>query len=199
MNQHRDDYKKWKKGKYSFLSSFTLFEKYGIENCFIELIELFPCKCNDELRKKEREHIDKIKCVNIVKPFVSKEESIERCKIYRETHKEEIAEKEKIYRKTHKEEIAETKKIHYETHKEEIAEKWKIYSKVYKEQIIEKNKIKYQKNKELILEEMKKTFTCNCGSTLRIRAKKRHERTLKHKEYLTTIGTLCSTAVTETS
>jgi len=176
MNQHRQDFNKWKKNpeKYDFLSSFTLFEKYGIENCFIELIESFPCKCNDELRKKEREHIEKQECVNIVKRvIVTEEERVELCKIIR--------------------------KNHYKLHKDELSEKHK------------------------------EKYDCPCGTTLRIADKSQHEKTKKHynfvngiekkilthqdikdrqkryddkrrsKKYLSTIGTLCSTAVTESS
>jgi hypothetical protein len=127
MNQHRCSYKRWKEGKNErFVSSFTLFEKYGIEECFIELIEIFPCNCNDELRKKEREWIEKMKCVNIVKRVIITEE--------------EIAERKKIYREEHKEQIAE-------------------------------------KGKE--------TFTCNCGSVCRKSEKVRHERSLKHQNFIT--------------
>jgi hypothetical protein len=152
MNQHRQDFDKWKKGKYGFLSSFTLFEKFGIENCYIELVELFPCKCNDELRKKEREYIDKIKCVNMDRPFRTKEEAIQQ------------------------------KKNHAEENKIEIAEK---------------RAEKYRANKEEIAEKKKEKYDCPCGSTLRISDKSTHEKTKKHKNYLTTIGTLCSTAVTQ--
>jgi hypothetical protein len=124
MNQHRDDYKKWKVNpeKYNFVSSFTLFEKYGIEECFIELLELFPCNCNDELRKKEREWIEKMECCNKVKRvIITEEENVEYLKIYYETHKEEILENSKIYYETHKEE----KKIKYKNKKNELLEKRK--------------------------------------------------------------------------
>ena len=100
MNQHRQHFKQWKNGKYHFVSSFTLFEKFGIENCYIELIELFPCNCNDELRKKEREHIDKIECVNIIKkPFRTMEEKIEDDKICKRKYEEKSKEKISIQRK----------------------------------------------------------------------------------------------------
>jgi len=141
MNQHRQDFNKWKRNpeKYDFLSSFTLFEKFGIENCFIELIELFPCKCNDELRKKEREHIEKIKCVNINRPIITEEEEIERVKEYG--------------------------KKHYELHKDEL------------------------------LEKRKETYECLCGSICRKSDKSQHEKSKKHQNYLTAIGT--HTAITE--
>lgn len=41
-----------------------LFDKYGVENCKIELIENFPCNNKEELHKKEGEHIKNNNCVN---------------------------------------------------------------------------------------------------------------------------------------
>jgi hypothetical protein len=148
-----------------------LFEKYGIENCFIELIESFPCKCNDELRKKEREWFDKIKCVNMARPFVTKEERVE---------------KEK-----------ECSKIYYEANKELIMAKVKTYQQENKEQIAEYHKEYKQANKEQIAENAKEAYECQCGSIIRKDSKTRHEKTKKHQNYLLTINTFCTTAVTE--
>eukprot|EP01041_Mallomonas_annulata_P014496 gene14496-30857_t len=39
MNAHRNAYKCFKNDKYSFVSVFDLFDKFGVENCKIELIE----------------------------------------------------------------------------------------------------------------------------------------------------------------
>jgi hypothetical protein len=170
MVKHRNSYKYWKKNpkKNSFVSCYTLFEKFGIENCFIELLELFPCNCNDELRKKEREWFDKLNCVNIVRPFITKEEN---------------------YYETHKIEIAETRKIHYDEYKEEILKKNKEYRDKHKEEIIIKDKIRYHKNKEQINEKKKETYECPCGSICRKSDKNRHNRSKKHQKYLTTIST----------
>ena len=44
MDTHRSDYKRWKNGVYNFVTSFTIFEEYGIENCNIVLLELCPCE-----------------------------------------------------------------------------------------------------------------------------------------------------------
>ena len=196
MDSHRDDYKKWKRNpeKYSFLSSFTLFEKFGIENCFIELIELFPCSCNDELRKKEREWFDKLNCVNIVKPFISKEERVEQKKIYGQENKEQIAERMKEWCEENKEELAEKKKIYYDEHKEEILKKNKEYRDEHKEEIIIKDRIKYHKNKIKYNEKKKETYECLCGSVCRKSEKARHERTLKHQNYLAEL-TVCVPAI----
>jgi hypothetical protein len=45
-------------------SSKYLFNKYGIDNCKIELIENFPCNNIEESNKKEAEHIRARKCIN---------------------------------------------------------------------------------------------------------------------------------------
>ena len=91
MSYHHQDYKKYKNKpeKYSYISSFILFDKFGFENCFIELLELVSCNCNDELKKKEREWIKKINCCNKVKrPICSKEEKIVNDKICKKTYEE---------------------------------------------------------------------------------------------------------------
>jgi hypothetical protein len=45
MDCHRRDYAQWKKGniKSSKITSFDIFDKYGIDNCQIILLETFPC------------------------------------------------------------------------------------------------------------------------------------------------------------
>ena len=45
-------------------SSKLLFDKYGVENCFIELVEEYPCETREHLNKKEGEYIRANKCVN---------------------------------------------------------------------------------------------------------------------------------------
>jgi hypothetical protein len=68
MIHHRCDFKRWKEGKRRNISSFQLFDKYGIDNCVIILIESFPCNCIDELYAKEAFHIKSMKCVNKLIP-----------------------------------------------------------------------------------------------------------------------------------
>ena len=49
MDKHRADYKRFKEEKSHFITSFKLFEEYGLDNCFIELIDAKECKSKDEL------------------------------------------------------------------------------------------------------------------------------------------------------
>jgi len=215
MDNHRNSYKQWKKGKHKFISVFQVFEKYGIENCYIELLESCPCKISEELLKKEREHIEKIECVNLVKRVIitkeerveydkeynqkNKEQIAEKSKEYREANKEEISERMKIYREANKEEISEKKKEYAQINKEQIAERMKIWRDEHKEKLVEKKKEWYEENREQISERKKETYECPCGSICRKGNRIRHEKSKKHQEYLTTIGTLCSTAVTQSS
>jgi hypothetical protein len=57
MNNHRNDYNQWmNNGKKGKTTVYNLFEKYGIDNCKIELIEKFPCKDKPELEAREGHH-----------------------------------------------------------------------------------------------------------------------------------------------
>jgi len=157
MGGHRGHYKSWKKRKGSHIKSYDLFDKFGVENCKIILLEEYPCDSKMKLLQKEREWYDKIENCNEKKPFISKEELVEHKKIYYEQHKEHLIEKGKIYRDEHKEEISERDKKYCNEHKEEIAEK------------------------------KKETFTCDCGSICRKSDKVRHDRSLKHQNYLSSL------------
>ena len=54
MAEHRRHYKQYKEGRKGMeYRSFTLFDKYGVANCKIELVETYPCECVDELTKRE--------------------------------------------------------------------------------------------------------------------------------------------------
>lgn len=66
-------------------SSKILFEKYGIENCTIELIEAYPCGLRQQLERREGEIQRSMKCIN--KNFSNGKKDIlnpwEYCEIYR--------------------------------------------------------------------------------------------------------------------
>jgi len=64
MTAHRTDYKHWKNGKRGKITSFDLFDEYGIDNCKIELLEAKECNSFDERRQLEAKHIRNLDCVN---------------------------------------------------------------------------------------------------------------------------------------
>ena len=57
MDTHRSSYKRWKNGKCHFVTSFKIFDEYGIENCHIVLLESVLCDSKDELMSREAYHI----------------------------------------------------------------------------------------------------------------------------------------------
>ena len=59
FSNHKSNYKMFLNGSYHNISCFKLFSKYGTDNCFIELIELYPCENKNELGKQEGSHIKK--------------------------------------------------------------------------------------------------------------------------------------------
>ena len=113
MDGHRGDYKSWKAGKRDKTSSYELFEKYGVENCKIYLVELYPCETKEELFAREGYYIKNNMCVNKyvagnqlavgIKEYHQiyrdqhKDKNIEYCKIYRENNKQKLKDKRTIY------------------------------------------------------------------------------------------------------
>jgi hypothetical protein len=74
MTKHRADYKRWKQGIGGKVSSFELFEEYGVENCIIVLLESCSCKSKDEKNARESHYIRTMECVNKKIPDRKKEE-----------------------------------------------------------------------------------------------------------------------------
>jgi hypothetical protein len=136
MDTHKNDYKR----KHGGMSCYKLFDKYGIENCCITLLENVQARSKDELHARERFYIQSFKCVNKNIPL-------------RTMHEHYIDNKEKInnYHKNH-----------YENNKDTI---------------LERNKINYIMNQS-------KEIHCVCGSVTTIKNVPRHERTIKHQNYI---------------
>ena len=64
IDKHRECYRQWKKTSLRFITSFSIFDEYGVNNCFIELLEAKECNSKDELRKIEGKYIRELECVN---------------------------------------------------------------------------------------------------------------------------------------
>jgi hypothetical protein len=64
MTKHRESYKLWKERKADYVSAYDLFDRYGVKNCSIMLLETYPCNSRDELRGREGFHMRSLACVN---------------------------------------------------------------------------------------------------------------------------------------
>ena len=116
-----------------FTTSHIIFDKYGVENCKILLLENYPCNNKEELLKREGEYIKQTLCVNKVISGRTREE----------------------YYQDNKEELAKTKKLWVEDNKLHVAEYNKTYNQNNKDTKQEYNKIYREKNKELLKEKRK--------------------------------------------
>ena len=122
LAEHVRKYKQWKNGTQALTYSFLLFEKYGIDNIRIILLESYPCSNNDELRVREAYYQKSMKCVNKCIAFRTKEEISEKKKQYRQEYLKELSEYNKQYREEHQKEISEKQKIYYQNRKQELSE-----------------------------------------------------------------------------
>lgn len=98
MVTHRSDYKRFLNGKKSDTTAYNLFNKYGIENCKIILLELVNVNSKDELLEREAHYIKALNCVNKVVPLRTPNE-------YREDNKDKIKANYKEYYERNKDKI----------------------------------------------------------------------------------------------
>ncbi len=103
MVAHRASYKRWQDGKsVAHYTVFDIFEKHGINNCRIVLVELCPCDSKDELLKREAHHINISQCVNKVRPSVTKEQLFDDRKQFRIRNGDRLSEIGRQYYEDHK-------------------------------------------------------------------------------------------------
>jgi len=109
MDSHRNNYKSYKNGYKSLLcGSFILFDKYGIENCKIVLLENVIAESKDQLTAREAYYIRNYKCVNKYIPLRKVKEYMEE------------------YYTKNREKLVKNKKEYYNKNKEIICEKIKV-------------------------------------------------------------------------
>ena len=123
MTAHRAQYNQFKKNKVKInIRSYELFNKYGVENCNIILLELVNVNSKEELLMREAHYIKTLQCVNKVIPLRTlkehyidnKEKMSLKNKQYRDNNKEKI----KQYRDNNKEKMSLHKKDWYKKKKE---------------------------------------------------------------------------------
>ena len=155
INQHRVRFRSNYKFQYS---SRILFEKYGIENCSIILIEEVDVKNIEEQRRIEREWFEKLKhiAVNLHLPHITKEEISQQNKLYKITNKDKINERLKIRRET-----------------QDFKDNQNIRDKKYREAHVDELKDK-----------RRKTFICECGRETTNTHKLRHFKSIIHSKIM---------------
>jgi len=149
------------------------------EDYYIELIENYPCNSKEELEQREGHYIreNKDKCVNTRIPNRSQKE-------YREENKDKIKERTKIYLEENKDKIKARDKKYQEENREILRQKKAEYNEANRETLNQKGKEYYYANKEKVLNRIKEKHTCICGIEYTLGHKTRHEKTMRHQEYI---------------
>ena len=148
MNLHRKDYKRFKNGELYLTTSYNLFEKYGVDNCKIILLESVSSNSKDVLLSRKAHYIKILKCVNKIIPLRTskeyREENKEKLKEYKkeycETNKEKLKEYRTEYREINKEKLQEYKKEYCEANKDKIKEYKREYRKANRDKINEQKR-----------------------------------------------------------
>ena len=84
MTGHRNSYKRYKEGKFCYITSFKILE---LTSAKIELVENFPCNSKEELLQREGFYIRNNNCINKYIPDRTKNEYDI---MYRESNKEKL-------------------------------------------------------------------------------------------------------------
>ena len=177
LSKHKGCYKFWLKDKDN--GYMTSFEILKYDDCYIELLELYPCNLKSELHKREGEliRLHKDSLVNNNIPSRT-------CKEYNVDNKEIIAVQQKTYRNVNIEKIKQYEANYKIANKLKAKEQYAIYKVVNKQKMKEYNKI-YNKiynleNKQKIKNHVTQPYQCDCGSVFQLNKKARHQRTNKH-------------------
>lgn len=91
LAEHKANFKQFLAGRVVGKSScFEIFNKYGVENCKIKLLEHVNCETHEELASREAYHIRNNICVNKQVPHRTRKE-------YYQDNKEMLIEYQRIY------------------------------------------------------------------------------------------------------
>ena len=181
MTKHRNCYKRYLNGTYNYTTSFALFEEFGVENCKVELLELYPCNIKSEIEAREGYYIRNNDCIDKIMLNRTPKE-------YNNDNEEYIALQTKIYREKNREQINNKAKKHYQENKQTVLERCKKYRDDNKTEICNYQKLHYQENKERINERRNEFISCDCGSRIRRGGKSDHMKTKKHQNYINQIN-----------
>jgi hypothetical protein len=147
FSQHKSHYKLYKANKKNNVSLFILFDEYGIENCKIELVELFPCSNKIELLRREGYYIKNNDCINkLVAGRTQKESKEDNKEYYQEyfknhyqANKEHKLQMAEIYRNNP--EVKEKNKEYQRQYQKDNREKLRAYNRAYEKKRREQKKL----------------------------------------------------------
>ena len=162
MAGHRRNYDKYKKGMSDGSTSSFLFDEYGVENCKIELLEVFPCTCRTELHAREGFFQRRDECINRYIAGRNRNQWVD----------------------DNKEKIREYHKCYYINNQEKLKERATNNREINKEKYQQQDKERYVRQRETRLINRKEKYNCDCGSVVCKGDIAIHKKTNKHQQYL---------------
>lgn len=192
MARHRKEYRNYLKGGKYYITSFEIFDAYGIDNCKIERVEKCPCEDREELRQKEGHYIKTMECVN-------KQTAGQTDKEWRERNRETLLLKKRQHYWNKKDEINMKAKEKYtcecgsivriagKAEHERMKKHQRFLGNILEEDEAEERARRKEEAYNRRLEKCKVKYTCECGSVLRRGDKASHEKTKKHQDYINSL------------
>ena len=148
LDGHRKDFKRWINGNKNYVSSYDIIK---FDDCYIELIENYPCSDKNELDRQEGIHIRNTNCIN-------KNIAGRTMKEYYIDQRDVILQQQKEHYADHRDVILQQKKEYYADHRDERLQQQKEYRNKNKELISQRTKARYIKNKELVSQKNKAQY-----------------------------------------
>ena len=138
-------------------ASKLLFERYGIENCKIVLIEEYVVTCKAEQLRYEQYHIDMLKdrIVNKYNAHMTEDDIRAYKKTHYEANQEKIRAQNKVLYESNRKKILKQNKEYREANQEKIQARRKKYREANREKIRAQQKAHYEANREKRLKQQK--------------------------------------------
>jgi hypothetical protein len=175
MSKHRKDYKRWKAGKYNKITVFDIFDKYGFENCKIELIEKFPCKDKPELEAREGffQRLSRDTMVNkIIVGRTRAEYNIDNAEALRKSRHQYYTDN------------AEASRQYYIDNKDQIKTSKRQYRVENADRLCAASRQYYSDNADALNKKRSEKITCACGCIINHGGKARHLKSIIHQKLM---------------
>ena len=188
---HKQAYKEWinQTGRY-YITSFEIVKH---SDCYIELVENYPCASKAELEQREGEVIraatDAVnKCIpgqtQAEYYQANKDTVLAQKKQYYEANKDAISARHKLYNEANKDTISAYQKQRYEANKDAILAQKKLYNEANKDTISAYQKQYRESNKDTLSAQAAQLTTCQiCNSIVCKGALTKHKKSKRCQSF----------------
>lgn len=175
---HKRCYKSYlNNNKGHYVSVYSIFDKYGVDNCKILWVKDFPCNSKKELEKEEGNIQKENECVNKVVAGRTMEQ-------YYQDTKEDKKMASRLYHQNNRERSNNKKKQTYQENREYNCAQKRQYRKDNPEKLKEQDRQAYLRNKEQKQARKKEKVECECGDVVCRAHLSAHRKSKRHQQYI---------------